>query len=301
MYPYIHLGSLPLGTFGLLLWLAAVLAAVVLHRTFQRDGVDADALNVVAMVVIAGILGSKLWHELQEPAQLAAAWRLILQPGWHHPGQVLGEFFSWFKAGFAWYGGLIAGIAMLLFQGVTARPNGVRGGRAGVRMLDLAAAAAAVGYGIGRLGCLTSGDGDYGRNTTSTLWGVHMRPDALVPPKPPTALVLPTPLWEFAIAMLFALLLWQLGKRARPLGWLTGLYLLLSGSARFLIEFWRINPKLYLNHMLSNAQVASLATIFVGFVILFAVRGTRPVGGAAATPLPAPVAEPEPTPAPLHT
>jgi phosphatidylglycerol:prolipoprotein diacylglycerol transferase len=58
-----------LGTFGLLLWLAAVLAAVTLHWTFRRDGVEGDALNVVAMVVIAGVIGAKVWHELQNPEE----------------------------------------------------------------------------------------------------------------------------------------------------------------------------------------------------------------------------------------
>jgi hypothetical protein len=55
MYPYIDFGPVHLGTFGLLLWLAAVAATVVLHRNFVRNGVDADALNVVAFVVIAGM------------------------------------------------------------------------------------------------------------------------------------------------------------------------------------------------------------------------------------------------------
>ena len=258
MYPYIHIGSFPLGTFGLLLWLAAVLAAVMLHKIFVRDGVNADALNIVAMVVIAGVIGAKAWHELQDPTELAASLRQIALPGWHNPWQVVTGFFEWFKAGFAWFGGMSAGIAMLLYQGVASRPNGLHGSRAGVRMLDLAAPAAAIGYGVGRLGCLTSGDGDYGRNTTSAFWGVHMRPDALVPPHPANALVLPTPLWEFAIAMVLALILWRLGRRARPLGWLTGVYLVLAGVSRFCVEFWRINPKLYFHHTLSNAQVAAL-------------------------------------------
>jgi phosphatidylglycerol:prolipoprotein diacylglycerol transferase len=281
VYPYIHLGSWPLGTFGLLLWLAAVLASVLLHRNFERQGVDADALNVVAMVVIAGVVGAKLWHELQDPAELMAAMHQIGLPGWHHPWEVLVGFFSWFKAGFAWFGGMIAGIAMLVWQGVAAKPNGLTGGRAGIRMLDLAAPAAAIGYGIGRIGCLTSGDGDYGRNTTSTFWGVHMRPDALVPPHPPNALVLPTPLWEFAIAMLFAWLLWRLGAKARPLGWLTGCYLALSGAARFVVEFWRINPRLYFHHTMSNAQVAALGSLFVGIVVMISVTGNTRVPTAA--------------------
>ena len=64
MYPYIHIGSFQLGTFGLLLWLAAVCGTIVLHRNFLRNGVDVDALNVVALVTLSGIIGAKLWHEL---------------------------------------------------------------------------------------------------------------------------------------------------------------------------------------------------------------------------------------------
>ncbi len=277
MYPYIVIGSWHLGTFGLLVWLAAVCAGFVLHLTFAREGVDADAMNVVVFVLLAGVLGSKLWHELQAPHELAAAMRFVARPGWHHFGEMASRFFEWMRSGFAWFGGLLAGIAMLLWQGREAKPNGLRGLRAGIRMMDLAAPAAAVGYGIGRIGCLTSGDGDYGRNTTSTLLGVHLKPDALVPPNPLNTLVLPTPLWECVIALFFAWLLWELGKRARPLAWMTGLYLLLSGMARFGIEFFRINPKLYFGHHFSNAQVAAGASALLGLLLMIAVRKNPPI------------------------
>lgn len=261
MYPYIDVGPLHLGTFGLLLWLGGVVAALAMQRNFARNGVQADALGIVAAVVIAGILGAKTWHELQDVAELRAAMEVIGRPGWGHPGQVLLLFLNWFKAGFAWFGGLLAGIAVLMWSGVKARPNGMLGWRGAVRMLDLAAPEAALGYGVGRIGCLTSGDGDYGMITTLP-WGVHMRPDALVPPTPPGALVQPTPGYEFLFGLLVFWILWRLGRSPRPLGWLTGLYLLLSGAGRFLVEFVRINPKLYWG--LSNAQVAALASVLAG-------------------------------------
>jgi phosphatidylglycerol:prolipoprotein diacylglycerol transferase len=287
MYPFITIGSFHLGTFGLFLWLAAVAAGLVLHKSFVRDGVDADALNVVCLVVLAGVLGAKTWHELQDPALLKATMHHIFAPGMKHYGQVLLGLGEWMRSGIAWFGGLLAGIAMLLWQGSVARPNGLKGLRAGVRMLDLAAAATPIGYGIGRIGCLTSGDGDYGRNTLSTFWGVHMKPDALVHPTPPNALVLPTPLWECAIAFVIALIIWRLGSRARPLGWLTGIYLTLSGIARFVVEFWRINPRLYpTSHPLfSNAQVAALGTIIVGGIIVLATWSRQPVGGPVGIPI----------------
>jgi phosphatidylglycerol:prolipoprotein diacylglycerol transferase len=280
MYPYIHIGSFQLGTFGLLLWLAAVCGTIVLHRNFLRNGVDADALNVVALVTLSGIVGAKLWHELQNPAELAAAWHQIWLPGWGHIGQVLMGFLHWFQAGFAWFGGMLAGVAMLMWQGRLARfkgpLEGTQGERVGAwRMLDLASPAAAIGYGVGRIGCLTSGDGDYGINTTLP-WGVHMAKDALVPPNPPNALVQPTPVYEFLFAMVICWLLWQLGKNHKPIAWLTGVYLALSGVGRFLVEFVRVNPKLYFGHTMSNAQVAALGSVICGLVVIaWSVRANK--------------------------
>src|SRR5580700_11920884 len=121
MFPYINIGSFHIGTFGLMLWFAAVCATFVLHKNFKRFGVDADALNVVTLVVLAGIVGAKAWHELQNVHELAAAWRQIMLPGRGALWQVFLGFLHWFQAGFAWYGGLLAGIVTLLWQGHVAR------------------------------------------------------------------------------------------------------------------------------------------------------------------------------------
>jgi phosphatidylglycerol:prolipoprotein diacylglycerol transferase len=285
MYPFIHVGSFQLGTFGLFLWLAAVMAGVVLHKSFMRDGVDADALNVVCLVVLSGVLGAKTWHELQDPVLLKETLQHIFAPGMSHVGQSLLGLGEWMRSGIAWFGGLLAGIAMLLWQGKVAKPNGMTGLRGGVRMLDLSAAAAPIGYGIGRIGCLMSGDGDYGKITTSSFWGVHIAPNALVPVHPQDALVLNTPLWEFLAALLIAWVIWQLGMKARPLGWLTAVYLVLSGLARFTVEFFRINPKLYVGSHFSNAQMAALGSVVVGAIVLLIVQSKEPVGGPAAMPV----------------
>ena len=55
-----------------------------------------------------------------------------------------------------------------------------------------------------------------------------------------------------------------------PLGWLTGLYLVLSGVGRFLVEFVRVNPKLYFG--MSNAQIAALGSIVVGAAVMIVAR-----------------------------
>ena len=286
MYPYLDIGPVHLGTFGLLLWLAAVAGTFVLHKNFMRNGVDADALNVVALVVVLGVVGAKVWHELQNVHELEFSLRVIARPGWHHPVDVTMGFLGWFRDGFAWFGGMVAGIAVLMSQGHSARfkgpgwispedPGPTPGARVGaIRMLDLAAPAAAMGYGVGRVGCLLAGDGDYGINTTLP-WGVHMAKNALVPPNPPTALVQPTPIYELLFSLAIFWILWKLGKKTKPVGWLTGLYLVLAGVGRFLVEFVRINPKLYFHGTMSNAQVAAAASVVLGLLVLAVAQGMR--------------------------
>jgi phosphatidylglycerol---prolipoprotein diacylglyceryl transferase len=246
MYPFIHIGHFSIGTFGLCLWLASVCACWTLYRNFLRYGVDADAVGVAAYTTVGGVVGAKLWHVLEDPSLL-----------FHHPFLVLFD-----RAGFAWFGGLLAGIGVLLWQGRQAKIGGLG-------MLDLAAPAVSVGYGVGRVGCLVSGDGDYGV-PTHLPWGMSF-PNGLVPTN---QRVHPTPIYELLGALLIAAYLWRRGAKSGgtlPLGQLTGEYLVLSGVARFLVEFIRINPRIYWG--MSNAQVASLGSIVAG--ILLAVWARR--------------------------
>ncbi|MDR3740008.1 MAG: prolipoprotein diacylglyceryl transferase [Terracidiphilus sp.] len=243
MLPYLHVNlhfwHFNVPTFGLMLWLAAVVAALIVDRAFRRAGIEADAVGMVAVAVVAGIVGAKVWHVLDTPSEFR-------ELGW----QVL-----WDTAGFAWFGGLVFGLAALIIQGW-------RAGIGGLRMLDLSASAAAVGYGIGRIGCFLSGDGCYGL-PTSLPWGMSF-PNGL---EPTLERVHPTPLYEFGAGLLIGWWLWVRGNRPRPTGWLLGEYLILSGFARFLVEFIRRNPKILWG--LSNAQLASLGSVLAGAVLVF--------------------------------
>jgi phosphatidylglycerol:prolipoprotein diacylglycerol transferase len=259
MYPFIHIGHFSIGTFGLCLWLASVCACWVLYRNFRRFGIDADAVGIAAYTTVAGVVGAKLWHVLEDPVTLI-----------HQPALVLFD-----RAGFAWFGGLLAGIAVLLWQGRQAKTGGFG-------MLDLASPAAAVGYGVGRLGCLVSGDGDYGK-PTHLPWGMSF-PNGLVPT---TQRVHPTPIYELIVALLIGLYLWRRGGiRSLPIGQLTGEYLVLSGVARFLVEFIRINPPIHWG--MTNAQVASLGSIAAGILlILWAKRSSVSMAEQRAAEIPA--------------
>jgi len=137
--------------------------------------------------------------------------------------------------------------------------------------MDAGSPAAALGYGIGRIGCFLSGDGDYGV-PTSLPWGMSF-PNGLVPT---TERVHPTPLYELIVACAIAWILWRIGAKQIAAGRkvfagiVFACYLVLTGIARFLVEFIRINPRSFLG--ITNAQAASLASIAAGGLLWFHVR-----------------------------
>ena len=154
MIPYIHIGSFSLGTFGLMMWVAFVAALFLLQADFKRRNFSGDPQTVIAVSAVAGIIGAKLYHV------------------WDTPGDVI---FSRF--GFAWFGGFLAGLGTLIIFAFAYRlPL--------FEFLDACSPAAALGYAVGRIGCLTSGDGDYGI-PTNLPWGVKFPPPRLSPvPRP---------------------------------------------------------------------------------------------------------------------
>ena len=228
-------------------------AYFVLRADLARRGIAADAETLIAGPCLAGILGAKLYHVLESPSEFFA-------DPWH-------ELFSQF--GFAWFGGLIAGFAAFV---CLARRSKVPL----IEMLDAGSPAAAIGYGVGRIGCFLSGDGDYGI-PTSLPWGMSF-PNGLVPTD---QRVHPTPIYEFLAACAIAWWLWRMGSRRIAVaesgsgviasqGEIFAAYLVTTGVARFLVEFIRINPRSFLG--MSNAQAVSAVSVVAGAVLWWRLR-----------------------------
>jgi phosphatidylglycerol:prolipoprotein diacylglycerol transferase len=257
MIPYLHLGPLQLPTFGLMVALALITAAYVLQADFDRRGMHVDAFTMITVAGLLGILGAKLYHLLESPAELFA-----------NPLPLLLS-----RYGFAWFGGFLGGFGAMVLMGW----------RAKLPMwdfLDACSPAASFGYAIGRVGCFLSGDGDYGR-PTSLPWGMSF-PNGVVPTtetcvqwgSPADCRVHPAPLYELLIWSVIGLLLWRLGARIlkdpRRAGRIFCYYLILTGVARFLVEIIRINPPWIFG--LSNAQVASVASVITGCALLWRLK-----------------------------
>jgi phosphatidylglycerol:prolipoprotein diacylglycerol transferase len=246
MQPYLHVGPLTLGTFGILVATGLLVAALVISKDLRRRALDADPNVIVGYTGIAGLIGSRLYSLFETPSEFFAnPWPLLFS-----------------RMGFTWTGGVIGGfITLWLLARHYRMPL--------LRMLDVASPAAAIGYGIGRIGCLVSGDGDYG-TPTSLPWGMSF-PNGIVPT---TDRVHPTPIYEFLGAVLIFWIIWRLGARTmvdeRAIGKVFAVYLLLTGVIRFFIEFIRLNPRVLFG--LTNAQLASIVCVVLGALLLLLPR-----------------------------
>ena len=277
MYPFIHIGPITLGTYGLMVATGLICGFFLLRADFLRRGVSADAEAIIGITGLAGLVGSRLYHLLESPAEFFA-------DPWP-------QLFS--TMGFAFVGAIIGGFLALILLAKRFRISPLL-------MLDAASPAAAIGYGIGRIGCLISGDGDYGV-ATNLPWGIAFPPvkdgslilhflrfdhGAIVPSygssvggSPPDAIVRvhPTPIYEFLAALLIFWILWRLGERCikthAPSGLIFAAYLVLTGISRFLVEIIRINPRSF--YGLTNAQAASVVSVIAG-VALFVYCSKAP-------------------------
>ncbi len=254
MYPFIHIGPLTLGSYGLMVAIGLICAFYILRIDFKRRGVSADAEAIIGITGLAGLAGSRLYHLLESPKEFFA--------------DPLPQLFS--TMGFAFVGAIIGGFIALVLLAKRFRISPLL-------MLDAASPAAAIGYGIGRIGCLISGDGDYGQ-PTNLPWGMAF-PNGIVPTTescvewgaPANCRVHPTPIYEFLVAILIFYILWRLGERVikkrAPDGMIFAAYLVLTGIARFLVEIIRINPRSFFG--MTNAQAASVVSILAGIALFF--------------------------------
>jgi len=246
----LHIGPIPIHLFGIFLALAFLAAGSVAGRELERKGYD-PALGSTCLVwaAVGGIVGARLW---------------LVVDAWHEFVRAPASFLLT-GGGFVFYGGLVGGALAVTW---CFRREGV----VWLRGADAVAPAIVLGQAIGRIGCQVAGDGDWGRETTLP-WGMAY-PHAVVGwDKPPGVYVHPTPVYECLAYFAIFAFLWRLRREPLPDGVVFSAYLVLSGLARFLVEFVRTNPRIVLG--LTEAQLTSLALMAVGAWLLVTRRTWR--------------------------
>ena len=281
MWPIIlHIGPLTIYSFGAMVAIACLTGSWLLEREMTRRGLPGElAVSMAIWATFIGFVTSSVWYYVQQHF-----WELLAHPldtllasvaalgdrfatADGNLLQRLGAMLGGLGSGFVWYGGLIGGtLTVTWFIYRYHLPWLVT--------VDCAAPALALAHAIGRVGCLLSGDGDWGTVTT-VPWAMAY-PDAIIGwPYPPGVRVHPTPIYEMiAYTGVFAIL-WSMRKRPHPDGTIFWWYLVLAGAARFVVEFFRINPPAGLG--LSAAQWFSLLVIAIGGWRLWAARRSESV------------------------
>jgi phosphatidylglycerol:prolipoprotein diacylglycerol transferase len=251
----LRLGPFAIYSYGLMMGLGIIAAGVACTSEFKRRGYKGEwASTLVAWSAISGVVGSRIYD--------------IIDNWPHYAANPLDMIFS--SAGFVWYGGLMGGAIASYFVARYYRIPWLV-------LTDMAVPGLAIGHAIGRIGCLLSGDGDWG--TVSDLPWAMAYPNAIVGWNGQTVLKLdshnhlvsafypgvrvhPAPVYETILYTGVFLVLWSLRKKPHVDGQIVYLYLILTGACRFLVEFVRVNPRVLCG--LSEAQLIALVMVAIG-------------------------------------
>jgi len=88
--------------------------------------------------------------------------------------------------------------------------------------------------------------------------------------------VYPTQLLEVALGFGMFLILWHLRKHKHAEGWLLGMYMVLAGIERFLVEFLRAKDDRFFGTF-TMAQIFAVLFVIAGFVVMRIRRDVRGV------------------------
>lgn len=233
----------------------------------------------IAMIAgVSGVIGSKLFSILEDPAALMA--------------DPMGQIFS--GSGLNFLGGLILGFAGVFTYIRLKKIDGIH-------LLDAAVPALIVGYAVGRIGCQLSGDGDWGIVHATPVPGWWFLPEwiwafdyphnvlnegipiegcewkycHILPEK-----VYPTPFYETMIGLLMLGIVWLLRRHIRIAGMMFFLYLMMTSTSRFFIEKIRVNDKhSILGMSMTQAEALSILLFIIGLGgmlwLLWRNKGTR--------------------------
>lgn len=255
MFPtLVRFGHFEITTFGLMMFVAFIVAGWVATKQYRQYGLSEDlASSMLMAAAIGGIIGAKVYYAI-----LFRDWHLLFD-----------------RAGLVWYGGLIGGTfacSLLLWRRGVDYFTGA----------DATAPSLAIGYALGRIGCFLVGD-DYGRPTESWIgiafpkgsppttaeslrqFGVHVDPSI---PSYEVLRVHPTQLYESAAALVVFFILLAVSRRPHPKGRVFGLFFLLMGIERLLVEIVRAKDDRLLGPF-TIAQLISVIAIIAGTVLAF--------------------------------
>jgi phosphatidylglycerol:prolipoprotein diacylglycerol transferase len=227
--------------------------------------------DITVYAAVFGVIGAKFFAVLETPAAFIERPLEMLLSG----------------AGLAIYGGLIGGFLGVRYY---LKKNDIPF----LHVADAVAPALFIAYGVGRMGCHFSGDGDWGIVAAAIpewwffpdwLWsydypnnvaksGVLMEGCSGIYCNRLVPAVYPTPLYELAMSLILAYSLIRIKPKLQIPGMLFAIYLIMNGVERFLIEKIRVNVKYEwpLGLEPTQAEVISVIFVLLGVLMIYLLK-----------------------------
>ena len=221
--------------------------------------------NITMIAAISGIIGAKIFHNLENFDTFLA--------------DPIGQLMSF--SGLTFYGGLIAGAISVIWYAKKYQIN-IK------HLIDSAAPALMLAYGVGRIGCQMSGDGDWGIDNLAPkpewmsflpdwMWSYafpHNVINAGIPIDGCTGNfcmqlanpVWPTAFYEVLMSITIFGILWAMRKHIKVPGALFFIYLAFNGIERFFIEKVRINTEYNILGGITQAEIISFCLVLIGII-----------------------------------
>ena len=258
MHPFIHIGNLSLPMYGLCTMVGTVFALLAVFRLRKKGSpiTEDNLLDALIWAIVLGFLCSKILYFIVEPPQVPHSWR---------------EVWDLVSAGLVFYGGLLGGLLGLVFVSRKTKKNIIT-------YADLMTPCFCLAHAGGRIGCLMAGccyGMEYSGPCAVVLDGVSR---------------LPTQPMEAGFLVILSGVLTAIFLKKPRRGTVTGWYMTLYAVWRFIIEFFRADPRGSVGP-LSTSQFISLFILAFGIYLL--VRSRKAVNDFE------PVPAPEPAPAPV--
>tara|TARA_B100001059_G_scaffold232634_1_gene270882 strand:+ start:162 stop:1313 length:1152 start_codon:yes stop_codon:yes gene_type:complete len=221
--------------------------------------------NLTMIAAVSGVIGAKIFHNLEN-------FDLFLS-------DPLGQLLSF--SGLTFYGGLIFGAISVIWY---AKKFNIKI----KHLIDCSAPALMLAYGIGRIGCQMSGDGDWGIVNLAPkpdwmgflpdwMWSYTFPHNVINAGIPIDGCVgnfcyqLANPVWptafyEVVMSLILFGILWFLRKKINIPGMLFFIYFIFNGIERFFIEKVRVNTEYNILGGITQAEIISFLLIITGFL-----------------------------------
>jgi phosphatidylglycerol:prolipoprotein diacylglycerol transferase len=256
MHPILfEVGGFTIYSYGVLLAAAYLIGLQFARIRARARGLDAQlVMDLGIWIIVSALIGARLLLFLVDFRQFTASARDVM---------------SIARSGGVFYGGLIAAVVVAFWY--------IRRYQMPVwTTTDVFAPGIALGHAVGRMGCLLAGC-CFGRET-SVPWAITFHnPVAAANVGTPLGVPLhPTQVYEAVAELMILGLLLVTERRGRQFAGRTFWgYMLLYGITRFVIEFYRGDPRGFLFGAISTSQFVSLILVPVAILMLYAL-GRRP-------------------------